>query len=265
MYNLKDFRKYYLFDAMQEATYDFEKIFHIPPACDEEYDKMKDSSKYPIQGERWDYYEKVLDVKERIEKNIMFTSDEFNNLISYYDLTFKFNIIRRKDTEDEYPEWTPLKFGFCEFDEAFEREADKIPQIEYYYEYFCYSMADVPFAILHYLLSNSYKFRRCEHCGKYFATKTFKQKYCTRNSPLILQKPLKCGEAVDHKIKTIKKRIRYTKNYLKIYYEKALWLYLKEVDEYLEGKEKNIDMLKRLEHITSEEYVKSNFYKEKYK
>jgi len=49
--------------------------------------------------------------------------------------------------------------------------------------YTCKSNNDVMASILHYLLFFDYKFSKCQHCGKYFATKTFKQKYCNRKSP----------------------------------------------------------------------------------
>jgi hypothetical protein len=90
------------------------------------------------------------------------------------------------------------------------------------FTYTCYKAEDIMFSVLHYLVLLKYKFRKCEHCGNYFATKTFKEKYCTRKSPYTYipskssnpsdknPKNYECDAAVD----LIKNRIRSTRKSL---------------------------------------------------
>ncbi len=75
------------------------------------------------------------------------------------------------------------------------------------YFYQCYSQADIIFAIFHFLVLCKYKFKKCEHCGKYFATQTLKQIYCYRNSPYPKYEHLECCDAV----KDIKQSLRRTR------------------------------------------------------
>jgi hypothetical protein len=130
-------------------------------------------------------------------------------------------------------------------------------------------MEDIPFAILHYLILNEYQFRQCEHCEKYFATKTLKQKYCMRKSPYKGCAHLECGEAVDHLMKKIKKRKKSIMTNLGNYYPEASDKFWCEFNKYsvIDGKNvwKSWRILETLEQITSKEYVKAKWYKPEYK
>ncbi len=80
----------------------------------------------------------------------------------------------------------------------------------------------VVIAVLYYYVYNDYKLVKCSHCGKWFATKTLKEKYCKRISPcfgdIITGKtPLPCEQAVRN-IKQ-KQRVRYEAIY------KSFWNY----------------------------------------
>lgn len=149
-----------------------------------------------------DYYLKMCDLRTHIQCDTLFTYNEFEKLKSFYGLTFEVDIntfIKHKKGHLSIP----IKFGHCSVDKALEISSKE----EYFYK--CHSMIDISFAILHFLLRNDYKFKRCEHCGKYFATHTFKQKYCTRKSPLNIKKDhkyLTCGEAVDNRMGDLRKR-----------------------------------------------------------
>lgn len=206
----------------------------------------------------FDFYEKMQDLKNKIENNNLFTLTELEKLKSFYDVQFRLDVIT-VEVEKGFPD--PLRFGFC----TSQNMLDSIDNENHYYTYICHSMTDVIFAILHYLLMNDYKFRKCEHCEKYFATKTFKQKYCTRNSPLTGHTHLKCGTAVDHVMKSIKERRHKTQNYLRNYYPEANNIFLGVVDEYIKDKKKTVAVLTKLELITNKEFVKRHLYKKEYK
>ena len=98
-------------------------------------------------------------------------------------------------------------------------------------------MKDVVYAIMHYLLLQGYKFRQCNHCEKLFATKTYKEKYCPRNSPITGYTHLQCGIAVDHILKKIRKRKNYTLDYLSCNYPNAVIEFINAYDRiaYVDG------------------------------
>ena len=73
---------------------------------------------------------------------------------------------------------------------------------DYFYQ--CWNPADILFAILHFLSINNYKFKKCKHCGKYFATNNFKIEYCKNKSGYPNYEKYECGEAV----KRIRQQIR---------------------------------------------------------
>lgn len=204
------------------------------------------------ENECVDFYEKMQDLKNKIENNNLFTLAELEKLKSFYDVRFRLDVI----TVEEKDFQNPLRFGFCNS----QKMLDSINNENHCYTYICYSMTDVIFAILHYLLLNDYKFRKCEHCEKYFATKTLKQKYCMRNSPLTGYKHLDCATAVDHALKAVKRRRKYVANYLDTYYYDSKYIFLDTVDEYIKNKEKTVAVLTQLEYITSKEYVKRHLY-----
>lgn len=58
------------------------------------------------------------------------------------------------------------------------------------------SILDIVFHLLYYYTLNNLKLVKCEHCGRWFATKTLKVKYCPRNSPLEKYSKHNCEQAV---------------------------------------------------------------------
>ncbi len=54
---------------------------------------------------------------------------------------------------------------------------------------------DIVFSILYYYAKKNLKIRRCVHCGRFFATKSFKTKYCPRKSPSKGYNYLQCKDA----------------------------------------------------------------------
>ena len=152
-------------------------------------------------------------------------------LRSYFDLQFKFtpsvqlpNVFKipkitysknpRKDLDsifetEEYSKRIPsnhktkeLSFDF--YHTSYEKAISYDVTAFHNYFYQCYSQADIIFSIFHFLVLCKYKFKKCEHCGKYFATQTLKQMYCYRNSPYPKYEHLECSDAV----KDIKQNLR---------------------------------------------------------
>ncbi len=62
--------------------------------------------------------------------------------------------------------------------------------------YDCYSSADIVIAIFHCFIFNNFKFKKCTHCGRYFATSGLRFKYCNRKSPVEGYTHLECEAAV---------------------------------------------------------------------
>lgn len=57
---------------------------------------------------------------------------------------------------------------------------------------------DVIYGLLYFYAFEGLKLKKCEHCGLWFATPTYKIKYCTRHSPIHEYKHLLCSEAVQN-------------------------------------------------------------------
>lgn len=92
------------------------------------------------------------------------------------------------------------------FDKEIADNTEFLPNVFHYDS--CRTMIDFVFALVHYFVFNEYKIAQCAHCGRFFATKTLKEKHCMRNSPFIGYESYSCKMAVT-KIKDMleKKRI----------------------------------------------------------
>lgn len=60
------------------------------------------------------------------------------------------------------------------------------------------SIYDIVYALLLYYAMNNLKLVKCEHCGRWFATESFKCKYCNRKSPVPRYAKLNCEQAVQN-------------------------------------------------------------------
>lgn len=70
------------------------------------------------------------------------------------------------------------------------------------------SIYDVVYGLLYYYAINGLKLAKCEHCGQWFATTSFKNKYCSRKSNFPGYEHLPCEQAV----RNILQRCGRTKN-----------------------------------------------------
>ena len=211
------------------------------------------------ESEIFEYFEKMRMLRNMIYCNKYLSLSEFERLKSFFNLKFHFDIVPYEHngwSEQDYLAKNVLRFGFADIADVFENELNN----EHIFFYTCYSMEDVVFSVLHYLILNEYKFRQCEHCEKYFATKTFKQKYCTRKSPLEQHSNLECRKAVDHIMKKIKKSKKAIMTNIGNNYPKADIPFTSEFDAHFlkDGKPAKCSwyMLESLEEITSRKYRK---------
>lgn len=135
---------------------------------------------------------------------------EIDSIINSDDFEKEINSIF---TAKEYYEYTPKEHPYKEISVNFYhydfRKALSC-NIDNFHNYFykCYSHAEVIVAIFHFLTLNNYKFRKCEHCGKYFATKSLKQKYCYRKSPYKGYEHLDCNIAVKNIMQSLRRKRR---------------------------------------------------------
>lgn len=217
------------------------------------------------ENEKDDYVEKILALYQMISSGIISKATDIERLRSFFEITYKLDILKFSSNESPDKEcWqcTPLLFGFSSLSDYLKTPLSS----GYAYTYHCKKISDIPFAILHFLLQHDFKFRRCEHCEKWFATNSLKVKYCSRNSPYPGYEHLKCGEAVDHIMKKIKKRKHSILTYLSNYYTDAINLFMKE---YQAAESilllKSVSNLQYLEMLTSKEYLQKYWYIEKYK
>lgn len=60
------------------------------------------------------------------------------------------------------------------------------------------SISDILYALLFYYAVNGLNLVKCEHCGRWFATDSFKNKFCNRKSPVPGYDKLNCEQAVQN-------------------------------------------------------------------
>lgn len=203
-----------------------------------------------------DYVEYMKSLQIRIDQGKLKKLIELENIRPFYDLRFSYQfVILHRDGHI-----TPMLDGFYKT----ETPSNEKLREDHCCIYTCPSMRDVPFSIMHYLFLNDYKIRKCEHCGKYFATKNLKQKYCPRMSPYKGFECQPCGKAVDHILKRIKKRRKAVYKNISDDYPKAIVPFCEEYDAAF-VEEKSVSNLKKLDCITSKKYVKEHWYKEEYR
>lgn len=211
------------------------------------------------ENEIEDYFNKMQDLRNLFFTDYALSIADFERLRYYYGLSFQMDFLNSY-SEDGFD---PLVFGFCTTKKVLELiESENNAAI-----YQCYSMIDIPFSILHFLLINGYtKFKECEYCGKLFATSSLKNKYCDRQIVSGAFPSMECAKIVDHTLKMAKKRKHSITTFLQNNYPKAVPLFYDQFDEY-SGKKviKSIDVLNELRLITSKEYVRDTWYKEEYK
>lgn len=139
-------------------------------------------------------YQAVLDgitflMHQSSETQSAISSELIEILRPYYDITFKFTPLADVTlSSSSYP----IHYSSFSIEEVIEKKSS----LYYDYCYQCYSPADILFSIMHFIALKQYKFRRCDHCGKYFVTNNLKRQYCNRFSEYPSYEKYTCYDAV---------------------------------------------------------------------
>lgn len=224
-------------NILPELRYKIEEIEH----GDIDFDAFDYAFEYAFEhiikvDNRDQYTALVLAIKkilvESSTSHKYFDLAQIELLKSYFDITFHFTPIRTisnpmKVFAPSLPKYvdSPVHYSHYSVDSALNFKASD------YHEYFyqCYSLSDAIFSIWHFLALNKYKFNKCKHCGRYFATKSYKQEYCSRNSTYPKKEEYTCYEAVKRIRQDLNRQHRaiyqnlyanYTKDHLETF-EKA--------------------------------------------
>lgn len=139
-----------------------------------------------VESRNLDY--NLIDMKKMTEE---YLEDHYTKSSSY-------------ETLKRYESMISIKYSsrYIEFEEKSNNEIEIKKSLSSLYnenilvEYESGNIFFIPFVIIENIILHSYKIKKCEHCGKYFATKTLKQKYCTFNSTYEEFTHLKCKQAV---------------------------------------------------------------------
>lgn len=159
--------------------------------------------KIAIPDREREYYSKMIRDLKRIiiDKIRIITIAEVEYLKILYGITYELTLsVKKKRT----PLMNILKisddtfFHQCHWGltEALDMIRGGKLEEAHVFIYDCNSLKDVIFSIFHFLVFNGYKFTQCAHCSEYFATKTYKIKYCDRKSPYNKCEHLCCEETV---------------------------------------------------------------------
>ena len=180
----------YLFNRKKELTEDEKKVFDekevYPPKMLLDYNMI------------FKAHQSLSKILVAFEKKLL----PFEKIQSALNLTFSYSISK---TDGKH-----ILEHFYTIDDICADNEEKEGYDYNDFTYFCHNILDVVFAVLHCCIYCGYKFVKCNHCGKFFATKSLKQKYCTRKSSYLNYQHLECEPAVrniNQQLQRKKKRI----------------------------------------------------------
>lgn len=119
---------------------------------------------------------------------------------------------------------------------------------------------DIIYSLLYYYALNGYNLKRCEHCGRWFATKTFKQKYCPRKSLFPEYEDVTCSEAANKIFTNIQNQHRTIKKWADNYFLPEDEIMVSFSNDYKKIKESR----RSVENLTNA-FVMLEEYKRKFK
>lgn len=172
---------------------------------------QKEFFNYEDPNGAWDL---LSDFMEKTDFLKQVTLKEFEEYRSRYGISLEYKK-GETDLEPIYsapPEkaagimiFVPQLVQYRKYDKAAVDAATFFPDVFTYTS--CRTMIDFVFSLVHYYIFNGYKITSCAHCGKLFATKNLKNKYCSkRNSTFHGYEKYTCKEAVKKISDTLEKR-----------------------------------------------------------
>ena len=158
-------------------TYNLTDVFRLKDEEQDQYNAVFNGIKYLINL--------------CVDSSYIITPSILDFLRPYYDITVKLNPICKVDnpTTTSYPLFHYSSFSINEI-------INNGSVVFYDYMYQCFSPSDILFSIFHFLVENNYKFKKCDHCDRVFATRNLKTQYCPRFSQYPNFVHLHCADAV---------------------------------------------------------------------
>jgi len=160
-----------------------------------------------VEKKRFSFSE--LEIAKQVFELTFSCKIEFEERNPLYDWGYTINPINGEKVYEYH--YLPIEYTFdFDWDQLFAAYEDNA----HLFSYTCSNVQDIIYSVLHYLILQNYKFRKCGHCGKYFATKSDKTIYCKRKSPykgygrFTSFENIECEQAV----RNIRQEIRREKN-----------------------------------------------------
>lgn len=176
-----------VWDYKQTAKYNLQKLLHFKKEDKEQFIALNEGIKYLIE--------------QSYLTGSSISPSSLELLRPYYDITLKFTPIAKvQNILEGTASYPPINYDTFTIDKLLGE--GEFLFCDYFYQ--CFNPSDIFFAILHFLSINNYKFNKCKHCGKYFATDNLKIEYCKNKSGYPNYQKYECGEAV----KRIRQQIR---------------------------------------------------------
>lgn len=148
-------------------------------------------------GNDTQYLKFVSELNKKIRNNECTTLESLKKIQNEYNLNLDCTIsiekenefaglLRRKQHYAPEKTYIPLVYKFGETNK--ELNSKEYMNKNHQFHYHCYTMAEVIFSILHFIVIHKYKFQTCALCQKQYAKipNHGQGKYCPRKSPLSL-------------------------------------------------------------------------------
>jgi len=180
------------------------------------------------------YFVALVTLQDVFDKVKPLTMNEFEIIRQFHSLNLTHRILFREENPmygmtDLVEKHTWIKnstteryqYKTLDYRESFDEDnmLEQLFSAPYKFEYRCYRLEDIIFSVLHYLAFFKYKFAKCNHCERYYATQTYKTKYCNRKSPHEEYNHLECEQAVKDIKQLVARRKKSIEEHLKVNYK----------------------------------------------
>lgn len=180
--------------VLGDLMYNIDKQIENSVFAEKVFENIFGISLFEYENDSIKYTNAITQLKEMVVDNKYLSMSDFDKIKIYHEITFNV-LISKNHYETIVDKTISSEESFYYLDNNFETFFDTQYENEHMYCYNFHSAQDIIFAIMHYLISFDYKFQKCRHCGKYFATQNLKNKYCERYSPIKRYSHLQCFSA----------------------------------------------------------------------